>query len=240
MTAVFVFGHDRGHFYRPGHHDWLSSHGLALAANFSPDHDVPSLFGVLLAFHGIVVFVQEGRFRQLVVKSCAALLLGWQVYALLLPFIVFGAVDVLRRRAPWGSLREAGRAAAAVLCGRHVTLGVVTLLFGMLVLRARFDLYVMKYWFVLVKDRCTPTDARRPFFVHVTPMRVADLDGHRRRFGYNNRNVWMERNGAFDGDRCWLWRSRLPSGIRHIEFGQYIRGVGRTWRAAASLDLVHR
>ena len=233
MTAVFVFGHDRSHFYRPGHHDWLSSLGLTKAANFSPDHaflmferrtldpemdfgyilkngfppgafaltalaiapfdglssqilaarmlmllffaaaavvawlslrrlfdswaalaavllscsswyalyyndvifnDVPSLFGVLLAFHGMVVFVQEGRFRQLVVKSCAALLLGWQVYALLLPFIAFGAVDALRRHTPWGSLREAGRAAAAVLCGRHVTLGVVTLLFGMLVL----------------------------------------------------------------------------------------------------------
>ena len=233
LTAVFVFGHDRSHFYRPGHHDWLSSLGLAKAANFSPDHaflmferrtlapemdyeyvlkngfppgafaltalaiapfdglssqilaarmlmllffaaaavvawlslrrlfdpwaalaavllscsswyalyyndmvfnDVPSLFGVLLAFHGMVVFVQEGRFRQLVVKSCAALLLGWQVYALLLPFIVFGAVDVLRRHTPWGSLREAVRAAAAILCGRHVVLGVVTLLFGVLVL----------------------------------------------------------------------------------------------------------
>ena len=233
LTAVFVFGHDRSHFYRPGHHDWLSSLGLAKAANFSPDHaflmferrtlapemdyeyvlkngfppgafaltalaiapfdglssqilaarmlmllffaaaavvawlslrrlfdswaalaavllscsswyalyysdmifnDVPALFGVLLAFHGIVVFVQEGRFRQLVVKSCAALLLGWQVYALLLPFIAFGAADALRRRAPRGSFREAGRAVAAVLCGRHVVLGVVTLLFGVLIL----------------------------------------------------------------------------------------------------------
>ena len=97
-------------------------------------NDVPTLFGVLLAFHGMVVFVQEGRFRQLVVKSCAALLLGWQVYALLLAFIAFGVADALRQRAPWGSLREAGRAATAILCDRHVTLGVVTLLFGVLVL----------------------------------------------------------------------------------------------------------
>ena len=233
MTAVFVVGGDRSHFYRTGHHDSLSSHGLALAANFSPDHaflvferqtldpewnsgyihygrfppgatalialaiapfdgfasqilaarmlillffaaaavtaylslrrlfdpwaalpavliscsswyalyyndmifnDVPSLFGVLLAFHGMVAFVQDGRFRQLAIKSCAALLLGWQVYALLLPFIVFGVAAALRRRAPWGSLREVGCAAAAVLRGRHVTLGVVTLLFGLLVL----------------------------------------------------------------------------------------------------------
>ena len=65
-------------------------------------NDVPTLFGVLLAFHGMAVFVQEGRFRQLVVKSCAALLLGWQVYALLLAFIAFGVADALRQRAPWG------------------------------------------------------------------------------------------------------------------------------------------
>lgn len=48
------------------------------------------LFAVILAFHGITVFVQERRFGQLAVKSCAALLIGWHVYALLLPFIVFG------------------------------------------------------------------------------------------------------------------------------------------------------
>ena len=48
------------------------------------------MFAAALAFHGMVVFVQEGRFRQLAVKSCAALLLGWHVYAILLPFIIIG------------------------------------------------------------------------------------------------------------------------------------------------------
>ena len=48
------------------------------------------IFGVMLTFHGMVVFVQDGRFRQLLVKACAALLVGWHVYALLLAFIVFG------------------------------------------------------------------------------------------------------------------------------------------------------
>ena len=643
MTAVFVFGHDRSHFYRTGHHDWLSSHGLALAANFSPDHafllferqtldpesdlgyrlynrfppgafaltalaiapfdglssqilaarmlmllffaatavaawlslrrlfdswaalaavllscsswyalyyndlifnDVPTLFGVLLAFHGMVVFVQEGRFRQLVVKSCAALLLGWQVYALLLAFIAFGVADALRQRAPWGSLREAGRAAAAALCGRHVALGVVTLLFGMLVLgfnlaneyrafggelpltevptfrrmlwrfglapevayaayadrlawwpylqqqaasiggmslpflvageadqssawlmavgagacvasliaaqrrpllaalavsglcwtipmrhfvfihdfqslfhigiplvlwsaalshllgasstrravavavtlavflgstvrmsavghgparadlqaeviadfemvrpltsgkgifvpksrrsaeiamaafaidyylagsridyrdkadrrpladfiltnrrepgkedalltpdtrrvflydraawdghagspprrnvdlrtirravpeavvrfvetnepvlRTRFDLYVMESRFVLVKDGCTPADVRRPFLINITPTRESDIDDDlRRQYGFNNSDLRFERNGTFYSDRCWLWGSRPPYGIRRLEIGQHIPSVGRTWLVATSFD----
>ena len=647
MTAVFVFGHDRSHFYRPGHHDWLSSLGLAKAANFSPDHafltferqtldpemdsgyilkngfppgafaltalviapfdglssqilaarmlmllffaaaavaawlalrrlfdpwaalsavllscsswyalyyndmvfnDVPSLFGVLLAFHGMVVFVQEGRFRQLVVKSCAALLLGWHVYTLLLAFIAFGVADALRQRAPWGSLREAGRAAVAVLCGRHVTLGVATLLFGMLVLgfnfaneyrafggellwtevptfrrmlwrfglapevayaahadrlawwpylqqqaasiggmslpflvageadqssawlmavgagacvasliavrrrvllaalavsglcwtlpmrhyvfihdfqslfylgiplvvwsaalshllgasstrraaavaatlvvfigstvrmsgvgqdpagadlqaeviadfealrpltsgkgifvpkprrsleiatapyaidyylagsrieyrnkadrrpradfiltnrrepakqhalltpdarrvfvydravwdghagsppprnvdlrtvvrraipatvarivetnepilRARFDLYVTDDMLVLVKDRCTRADVRRPFLGRPTPTRESDLHEGRQPYGFNGFDLSFERHGAFDGDRCWLWRPWPSYGIRRLEFGQYIPGIGDTWRAATSLDIPPR
>ena len=49
------------------------------------------LFGVMLTFHGMVVFVQEGRFRQLLVKTCVALLIGWHVYAFLLPFIALGS-----------------------------------------------------------------------------------------------------------------------------------------------------
>ena len=88
------------------------------------------LFAVMLTFHALVVFVQEGRFRQLVVKTCAALLLGWHVYALLLPFIVFGlAGEWFRGRGrPW-TTRLAGLAGS-----RHLALGVVALAFGLSVL----------------------------------------------------------------------------------------------------------
>ena len=48
------------------------------------------LFGIMLVFHGMTVFAQEGRFRQLLIKTCAALLLGWHVYALILPFALWG------------------------------------------------------------------------------------------------------------------------------------------------------
>ena len=88
------------------------------------------LFAVMLAFHALVVFVQEGRFRQLVVKTCAALLLGWHVYALLLPFIVFGLAGgwFRGRGRPWTTR-------LAVLAGsRHLALGVIALAFGLSVL----------------------------------------------------------------------------------------------------------
>ena len=35
---------------------------------------VMDLFGAAMAFHGMAVFVQEGHFRQLLIKTCAALL----------------------------------------------------------------------------------------------------------------------------------------------------------------------
>ena len=97
-----------------------------------------SLFGLLLTFHGMVLFVQEDRFRQLLIKACAALLLGWHVYALLLPFIVLGLLRDLNRArrlsAPPSLAGQFKRCVAALLFSRYLTLGVVTLLFGLAVL----------------------------------------------------------------------------------------------------------
>ena len=97
-----------------------------------------SLFGALLTFHGMVLFVQEGRFRQVLVKACAALLLGWHVYALLLPFIVLGLLRELNRARRLSALPSVAgqlkRYVAVLLFSRYLTLGVVTLLFGLAVL----------------------------------------------------------------------------------------------------------
>ena len=240
LSTVFLFGNDRGHFYRPGHHDSVSANHLSVAENLSPEHNfllfyyqtlnkdgapsyrpynrfplggyaliklaiLPfgeslaakihaarmvlllffaasaalaylslcrltanrwiastatllafssyyllyyndmiatenglSLFGVLLTFHGMVLFAQEGRFRQLLVKACAALLLGWHVYALLLPFIALGLLCELNRArrlsAPQRLAGRIRRCVAALLFSRYLTLGVITLAFGLAVL----------------------------------------------------------------------------------------------------------
>ena len=91
----------------------------------------PDLFGVMLTFHGMVVFAQEGRFRQLLVKTCLALLLGWHVLGLLLPFVVLGLAQTLisapphqRRVAPFSRL----------LRSPHLALGLVALCFATAVL----------------------------------------------------------------------------------------------------------
>ena len=98
------------------------------------------LFAVMLVFHGMVVFVQEGRFRQLLAKTGVALLLGWHVYAFLAPFILLGLGSEAVRAwkagtAVWPRVRSVG---AAVLRSRYTALGLAALLFGAAVLGFNF------------------------------------------------------------------------------------------------------
>ena len=111
----------------------------------------PVLFAWMLVFHGMVRCADadassKPRFLQLVVKACAALALVWQVYGLLLCFIVLGtaaaAVEAWRRQQPTDSgrsglaqegrtpLRRRVRAVVAALFGRYALLGVVAVVFG--------------------------------------------------------------------------------------------------------------
>ena len=104
------------------------------------------LFAALLVFHGMAVFEQEGRFRQLLLKTCLALLLGWHVYALLLPFIAFGLMrDLFKTRSyastplpPPSVLCRLKRATLSLIRSRYLTVGVVALLFGVSMLTLNF------------------------------------------------------------------------------------------------------
>ena len=101
------------------------------------------LFAVLLVFHGMTVFVQEGRYGQLLAKTGLALLLGWHVYALLLPFIVIGlggeSIRVLRGNIPGNTvIARIKSVAAALLRSRYLRLGAVALVFGLALLSFNF------------------------------------------------------------------------------------------------------
>ena len=142
-TAFLAFGALR----RLLGHDWIAfaatllafssyawRYGGAIAAE-----GLPALFGVMLCFHGLVVFVQEGRFRQAVFKTGAALLLGWAAYALLLPFAALGmAVEgrrAHRRVAALPAAERSGRTPAGegirtAFRSRAALLGIFGLVFG--------------------------------------------------------------------------------------------------------------
>ena len=67
-----------------------------------------NLLGVMLAFHGMAVFAQEGRFRQLLLKTAIAAPLGWHVAGLAAPFVLIGLGGELRRARGGGVRRAAG------------------------------------------------------------------------------------------------------------------------------------
>ena len=118
---------------------------------YAPDV-IPALFGVMLTGHGMVRFVQEGHFRQFLMKACVSALLCWHVYALLLPYIVLSLVGQLikARSSVPARLDISGRFkhyGAALLAGRHLTLGAVTLLWGISIL----SFNVLNVYFALDK-----------------------------------------------------------------------------------------
>ena len=102
----------------------------------------PRMFGIMLTFHGMVIFMQDGRFRQLLVKSCIALLLCWPVMSLLLPFIVLGLahemVHSYTADSPSSLLSRMRSVAASLFSSRYLILGVVALLFCALVMAFNF------------------------------------------------------------------------------------------------------
>lgn len=108
----------------------------------------PDLFAFVLTFHGMVVFVQEGRFRQLLVKTGAALLVGWHVYALLLPFVILGFVRErfrvssfleTKRRIRIPRRIELTRPYSNAFRSRYAALGAFALVVGLVVLGANFS-----------------------------------------------------------------------------------------------------
>ena len=115
-ATLLAFSSYHALFYR----EWISS-------------EVNGVFGMMLAFHGMTVFVQEGRFRQLLVKAFAAILISWTVMALLLPFTALGLAAAMFRAAresPAFRLADKARAAVgAFVSSRYLWLGLASLLF---------------------------------------------------------------------------------------------------------------
>ena len=101
------------------------------------------LFGIMLVFHGMTVFIQDGRFGQLLGKTGLALLVGWHVYALLLPFIIFGmskeSLRALRGNTTGNDIATRIRSlSAALIRSRYLRLGAVALIFGLALLSFNF------------------------------------------------------------------------------------------------------
>ena len=117
----------------------FSSYYILFYNDMIANEIIMDLFAVMLAFHGMTVFIQEKRFPQLLIKTAIAILLGWHVYALLLPFIALGLTRELIRAAkhpqpPTATATRLRYIAKKFLTSRYLTLGIAAALFGLAVL----------------------------------------------------------------------------------------------------------
>ena len=91
----------------------FSSYYLLHYSDIISGDGITNLFGVMLVFHGMTLFVQEGRFRQLLVKTAVAIPFGWHVVGLIAPFVLLGlGSELLRRHADGGGKRLPALAAS--------------------------------------------------------------------------------------------------------------------------------
>ena len=117
----------------------FSSYYVLRYGNWVSTEFMIDLFAVMLTFHGMAVFIQEGWFRQLMVKALVALLLGWHVYAFLAPFAAIGFAGELiaavkARRSSRGGQAGKGELPSLLARSRYLRLGGAALLFGAAIL----------------------------------------------------------------------------------------------------------
>ena len=110
------------------------------------------LFGTILTFHAMIIYEQEGRYKQLVIKSCIAILLDWHVLSLLLAFITLSlardALHIWNRRKKRGHLHYQNKGydvwwqfklllkmdGGTLVCSRYVLLTSIVIMLTMGVL----------------------------------------------------------------------------------------------------------
>lgn len=102
----------------------FSSYPMLRYADMINTEGVVDVCAVLLVFHGMVLYEQQGRFAQLLAKLCAALLVGWHVFGLLAAFIALAAAREVVKRRPRNATHLVQAAKQAVR-SRHALLVVV-------------------------------------------------------------------------------------------------------------------
>ena len=113
------------------------------------------------------------------------------------------------------------------------------------VVSATFDVYLDGDRLVYVKEECADEDVDARFFLHVEPVDVADLPGHRQHYGFDNLNFSFRKDrleyvvgevGLRDSGRCAVERPLPDYPIVAIETGQFVDGQGRQWSGRFSLE----
>lgn len=87
-------------------------------------NDIPTLFGFMLAGHGFILYELYGKKLQMFIKTIIGLSFGWQVYAIIIAFILFYISRTLIKN----------RSLILTVKNNVILLGFVSLLFGVTLL----------------------------------------------------------------------------------------------------------
>ena len=86
------------------------------------------------------------------------------------------------------------------------------------------------------KEPCGVEEARRSWFLHVTPRNRNDLPASRREHGFDNLDFFFSDYGVLFDGKC-VARVPLPSyDVDSVRTGQWIRGEGDVWQAELRVD----
>ena len=88
-------------------------------------------------------------------------------------------------------------------------------------------------YLVYVRRKCSERDSGARFFLHVWPVRAADLPDGRRRFGFERLDFDFEPNGIRDGGACLAFAMLPEYDIARVATGQF-DDDGELWRAEFS------
>ena len=99
------------------------------------------------------------------------------------------------------------------------------------VIRSDWDVYLVEDRLVYAKARCSPEDAEPMFSLHLDPVEVNDLPGHRRQHGFDNLDFAAADHDFIKGGVCMATRKLPDYAIAEIRTGQYA-GEHRIWRGS--------
>ncbi len=98
-----------------------------------------------------------------------------------------------------------------------------------------WDVYLIEDNLLYVKERCAQDDVGATFFLHLDPVDVDDLPGHRKRYGFDNLDFQYHRlSDLIEGGVCAAWRALPDYDIAAIRTGQFVpveSGFNRLWEA---------
>ena len=107
------------------------------------------------------------------------------------------------------------------------------------VIRSRFDVYLDTNWnrLIYVREDCRDDDLDAPVFLHVFPMRRADLPERRRRSTFDNLDFSFGKRALRLDGQCIAVRHLSDYPVARIRTGQWVPGKGRIWGGEVNLNL---